>query len=248
MLRMFDTSNSRDTVAVFSPDGRYILTAGSCGWCSCQKAELWDVATGNRAQTFQGPKDAIRSLAFSDDGKRLTVGYMEGWGTQWGMGTGKPVGKVRVAATSDDEWRNPQVPSEYKSPDGRWVVKVNESNNTVVLTDTRTRKKTTILDYREYTPVRAAFTSKIPRMAVADEGSVHIFNLETGKELATLISAYGSRDWLVMTPGNYFDGSPGGRTLIRWQVGEAEYPCGRFETQFRRPDMVAKILEGQPDR
>jgi WD40 repeat protein len=224
------------------------LTAGSRGWWSCQRAELWEAATGKRAQTFQGPKDAIRSLTFGDDGKRLTVGYMEEWATEWDMGTGRPVNKVRTPAASDAEWRNPQVPDEYKSLDGRWIVKVNKYHNTVALIDTRSRKETKILEHGEYLSIRAAFSPKARRIAVADEGAVHIFNPETGKELATLISAYDGRDWLVMTPASYFDGSPGGQSLIRWRLGEAEYPLARFQKQFHRPDIINRTLQERPDR
>jgi WD40 repeat protein len=247
-LRTFDDEYEDDKAAAFSPDGRYVLTAAPRHWWSYQEAVLWEAATGKHIQAFRGPNDPVRSLTFNDDGKRLTVRYKEGWATEWDMNTGKPAGKAGLPPLTEDEWRNLQVPDDYKSPDGRWIVKANGYHNAVVLTDTRTLKKTAILEDTSYTPIRVAFSLKPPRIAVADEGLVHVFDPETGKKLATLVSAYGGRDWLVTTPGAYFDGSPGGRSLIRWRVGEAEYPLARFEKQFHRPDILARLLQQKPQR
>jgi len=239
-VRTFNSSDAYDAVATFSPDGRRVFTAGSRGRRSRPEAVLWEAASGKQVQAFRGPRDTVRSLAFSANGDRLTVGYNQGRAVVWDVRTGKPVEESRQAKATEDEGIYKRVPREYTSADGRWTV---SSDGAVVLTDSRTSKETTILRYASYEPIRVAFSAKTPRIAVADEGSVQLFDPETGKELATLISAYGGRVWLVMTPGNYFESSPGGRSLIRWRVGEAEYPFGRFEKQFRRPDLVAKILQ-----
>jgi WD40 repeat protein len=267
-LRIFGSSDNQTYAVAFSPDGQRVLAAGSRDWESqretkLQEAVCWEMATGKRVQTLPSPKDAVRSLAFDADGKRLTVGYEDDRATVWDMSTGKPSDHFRKTTKEqkktpqagsggldpfDDSNRSAPIPDEYKSLDGRWLVRVAE-HNTVVLRDRQGSKESAILESETgLRPIiRVAFSAKTSRFAVADEASVHVFNPETGKELATLISAYCGRDWLVTTPGSFFDGSPGGCSLVRWRVGEAQYPFEHFEKQLHRPDMVAKILQEKPE-
>ncbi len=52
-------------------------------------------------------------------------------------------------------------------------------------------------------------------------------------------------DWIAYTPDGYYDGSPGAAKFIRWRVGDQLYPAAKFETQFHRPDLVRKALQGK---
>ncbi len=54
--------------AVYSPDGKYIATAGSLG------AFLWDAETGALLRTFLGHTEQVLSVAFSPDGTRVLTG------------------------------------------------------------------------------------------------------------------------------------------------------------------------------
>jgi len=84
MLRVWDPATGRDisplstrtgevTYAVFSPDGKRLLTGlGSGG------IVLWDLATGQASITFRGRTEVIESAAFTDDGKRVLSGSADG--------------------------------------------------------------------------------------------------------------------------------------------------------------------------
>ena len=55
--------------ALFSPDGRLILSAGID-----KTARLWDVDSGKEIRRFLGHAVPVRSVAFSADGQRVLSG------------------------------------------------------------------------------------------------------------------------------------------------------------------------------
>jgi WD40 repeat protein len=59
----------RAWAAVFSPDGKYILSAGED-----RVVRVWDVATGGQLRLFAQSRSPIRSLAFAGDGRSVVTG------------------------------------------------------------------------------------------------------------------------------------------------------------------------------
>lgn len=70
--------------AVFSPDGRHVLS-GSVD----ALLKLWDSATGECLRTMQGHEGAINSVAFSPDGLRLLSGSADGTLRVWNALSGE---------------------------------------------------------------------------------------------------------------------------------------------------------------
>jgi WD40 repeat protein len=58
------------TTAALSPDGTLLATAGKTDY----SVRLWDSATGELRDTFVGHANAVRAIAFSNDGKFLATG------------------------------------------------------------------------------------------------------------------------------------------------------------------------------
>ena len=188
-------ATKRDTFAAFSPDGRYIFTAGSRDWRSYpnREAVLWEAATGKRVRSFRGPLDAVRSLVFNDDGQRLDSRLQ----TRMDNDVGYEYRQAGPRGASGGSGRRPGCEKELarRIQKRRWTMdghaRQKQRSN---LKNMRSSKTTMILDYELYEPLRVAFSAKSPRIAVADEGSVHVFNPETGKELATLIPLTAARN------------------------------------------------------
>lgn len=106
---LLDLGGHRDVLyaARFSPDGKYIATAGYD-----RRIVLWDSLTGERLRSFDGHNGAIYDLAFSPDGKVLISGCADETVKVWNVASGQrldtlsqPEGEVfAVGVTSDGKF------------------------------------------------------------------------------------------------------------------------------------------------
>ncbi|HEX5840787.1 MAG TPA: BTAD domain-containing putative transcriptional regulator, partial [Anaerolineales bacterium] len=79
-------SSSRFFDAVFSPDGKYILTGNADGI-----TQLWDIQTGKEIRQFTGPTERTVLVAFSQDGKHVFAGSLDSTARVWEVETGQQV-------------------------------------------------------------------------------------------------------------------------------------------------------------
>ncbi|WP_417914691.1 caspase family protein [Candidatus Electronema sp. JM] len=93
--------------------------------------------------------------------------------------------------------------------------------------------------------------SKDGRLAVAafHDGTIRWFRLSDGEPLLSLFTTKDAAKWVLWTPGGWHDSSPGGDSLIGWQVNNGKdrladfFPASQFRERFYRPDVVAAVLE-----
>ncbi|WP_429461900.1 WD40 repeat domain-containing protein [Paraburkholderia sp. JPY465] len=95
--------------AVFSPDGRRVLTASADG-----TARVWDAATGKQIGQFSGHQGAVGSAAFSPDGQRVVTASADGTARVWDVATGQVIAQLTG--------HHGAVSSAAFSPDGERVV------------------------------------------------------------------------------------------------------------------------------
>ncbi len=75
----FKGETFRDVLAAaFSPDGKYVATAGKDG-----VIRVWDAATGKERLTLRGHTKLVRAVAFSPDGNRLLTASDDGTAGVW---------------------------------------------------------------------------------------------------------------------------------------------------------------------
>jgi WD40 repeat protein len=93
--------------------------------------------------------------------------------------------------------------------------------------------------------------SKDGRLAVAafGDGTVRWFRLSDGEPLLSLFVTKDASQWIAWTPSGWYDSSPGGDSLIGWQVNNGKdrladfFPASQFRERFYRPDVVTAVLE-----
>uniref|UniRef100_UPI0040570104 caspase family protein n=1 Tax=Candidatus Electronema sp. TaxID=2698783 RepID=UPI0040570104 len=89
------------------------------------------------------------------------------------------------------------------------------------------------------------------RVAVAafGDGTIRWFRLSDGEPLLSLFVTKDGGQWVAWTPGGWYDSSPGGDSLIGWQVNNGKdqladfFPASQFRERYYRPDVTAKVLE-----
>ncbi len=105
VLKLWDHTSGREVGAfgmppvyavAYSPDGRHVLSAGH------GRMMLWELATGQLVQVFQGHVGKVNAVKFSPDGRHLVSGGEDGTVRVWKKETGSEI--LQVALFNDDEW------------------------------------------------------------------------------------------------------------------------------------------------
>jgi hypothetical protein len=119
-VRRFLGHGSSVISAVFSADGRHVLTASADS-----TARLWDAQTGLGLRRFVGHSDAVSSAVLSSDGRRMWTASHDGTVELWETGSGK--GLCSIISFRDGTWAVMDVEGRYDASDAgeagpRWAL------------------------------------------------------------------------------------------------------------------------------
>ncbi len=169
-----------------SPDGKWLATADE------RVVRLWDAATGKDVREYRGPTDAVRSVAYSPDGKTIAAGAIDETVFVWDAATARELHRFkgqRVKLFSFE--RTIQVAF---APGGKALVSCG-ADETIRLWDLTTGKELRRFQGHEAHVwavafsadgrTLAAFATKAKRAAEANRpGEIRVWDVATGEPVA----------------------------------------------------------------
>jgi WD40 repeat protein/uncharacterized caspase-like protein len=211
----------------FSADGKQ-LVSGSDDWT----AILWDVDTGKSLPPFEGRQGEVRAVALRADGKQLLTGLADGTVILWDVQTRNIVRRLK-----DQPGR---VNAVAFSSDGRQLLTT--SGAMATLWDAASDNPLRTFTGHEG-EIRAAVLGPDDRLVITggEDGTVRLWDIASGDELARLLGLDGGKEWLVLAADGLFDGSPPGREKVLLRVSGADMPVAveRFFQALYRPGLLA---------
>jgi WD40 repeat protein len=193
----------------FSPDGKVIAAI-----YESSDLVLWNMTSGKQLLSVEA--SGVTSLAFSPNGKEIVTGNGDGTIKLWDAATGK---EVRSFAGHSD-WlgsldSGPDVFSLAFSPEGKTFVSASR-DGTLKLWDTASGNL--LRTFTGHTSeVRSVTFSTNGKLIVSGslDGTMKLWSPNSDEPLVTLITL-DQTDWVVITPDNHFDASPGAEKLLHF--------------------------------
>ena len=156
----------------YSPDGKTLASSGNAA-----TVQLWDTEKHTIKKSLIGHRDSVVAVSISSDGQLLASGSDDTTIILWNLATAEKIASLKKHKGS--------LISLVFSPDGKFLVS-SDDQNAVLIWDVATEKVVRTITHT--TPVGAMSLSISPDSATlaTAAGDVKLWNIETGKELASL--------------------------------------------------------------
>lgn len=157
----------------YSPDGKYIVSAGADGL-----AKVWDAVTGQEQITLRGHTDRVVGTSYSPDGRSIVTASWDKVVKVWDPQTGQVVRDLVGHAD--------KVRSAVYSPDGTNILSAGW-DQTAIVWDVETGNIRYTLRGHTNKITKAVYSPDGRQIATADEnGIAKLWNTKTGQEEATI--------------------------------------------------------------
>jgi WD40 repeat protein len=224
----------------FSSDGRYLASGSDDNYF-----KLWQVNTGKILWSVFSPGFFDNIVAFSPDDKYVAL-------------ASKPSGIIgeenliilvesstgKIIRSFNEHYYG--VNSISFSSDGSLIASGND-DKTIKISDVSTGEIIKILEGHQL-PVISVNFLPIPNrkylVSSSEDGTVRLWNVETGKEIAMFVS-FTDGEWVTITPEGYYDASANGDKYLNVRIGNRVYGIESYRETFFRPDLVKLALSGQ---
>src|SRR5262249_1472860 len=174
----------------------------------------------------------------SGDGKRVVTGSFDSTAILWDAASGKRLQTFTGHTNA--------VMSVALSGDGKRVV-TGSQDKTAVLWDAVSGKKLQTFQGHTALVMGVALSGDGKHLWTASyDGTTRLWDPATGKERCRLYSLDAGKDWLVVTPGGFFDGSPGTWRFVAYRDVATRKLVDDDATRrrFHRPGLLAQVWKG----
>lgn len=203
------------------------------------------------SELFEGLGDEMQgatSLAFSPDGTFLVTDGVRGK-TVWEVATGKKIrppkkniqgSQFEPMSFTENLELNIGGRGAAFSPDGRWAARGH--GQIIKVWNVATGRD--VLQLVGHTGAVSSLVFSLDGrfiVSAGGDGAIRLWNLRSGKEVASLI-ALGREDFVAVTPDQYYRASKSRIKGVAFRVKDQLYPFEQFDLRFNRPDIVLERL------
>lgn len=210
--------------AVFSPDGKFVATAGGE-----RVTRVWDAQTGD--QVFEQPGFWSWTAAFSPDSRLLAAGGISGTLKIWDLNT-----KKELLSLSD---HNSAILKVKFSPDGKQIATAS-ADGTVKLSDAQTGQVLQTFTGHSGWVTSVDFSPDGERLAASGaDGSAIIWDLAGGKPIATIRNPF---DPTSRLEGEILQYSPDSKRLLVGNTDNTQEATAKiFSVDSKTPNLLFAI-------
>jgi WD40 repeat protein len=232
----------------FSPDAKVLATAHASA------VVRWDVATGRELGATASHLEAVSSLRFAQDGKKLLSGTVFGTLRLWDLSAGSASSKCLPPFSGSghlkDNWR---VRSSELSPDSAVVAVLGttlpdfKSEPAIYLFDARTGEALHTLKGHRESVLVVKFTGDGKSLQSAGPDGIRTWDVATGKELSYLkqFPALPGAGTVVFSPdGKLVAVSRTDKTIGLFEIATGK-ERGRWESQQQRAGQLFFSPDGK---
>ncbi|MEZ4958052.1 MAG: DNA/RNA non-specific endonuclease [Saprospiraceae bacterium] len=199
---------------------------------------LIDFKNGNKQYELQGKHpDRIRAIRMCRHGQFLATACHDGKVRLWDISNLENIHLVKEYRES--VW----VITVDLSDDGRYILSGGR-DNIARLYDTEVPGDKPVHLFEGHTSEVFATFSPDDRyvMTASKDSTTKIWERNTGKEIATLVSL-GDTDWAVLTPSGLFDASPGAMKMMHYTYGLETIELDQFKERYWQPRLLPILLK-----
>jgi WD40 repeat protein len=174
-IRRFVGHTSWINCAVFSPDGRFILTASGLSGDEDNTARLWNVETGKEIRRFEGHSERVNTVAFSPTSGFILTGSDDGSVRVWDTATGHEIRRVLLSSG--------RINAVSYSPDGRFILTGGEDYTVHLISATTGQEVRSLVGHtKEITSVVFSQDGYLA-LTGSDDRTARLWEVATGKEV-----------------------------------------------------------------
>ncbi len=194
----------------WSPRGRVLAAAND------NMVILHDVDHGRELRRLDGGTHQLISLIFSPDGKTIAAGTATGHVLLWSLDEGRQLlplalggGRVTSLQFSKDGTVLIAGTSFQTDKEGRISSAADSIDRRVTAWDWKTRRLLRTFPVDSYVNSVTLLSGDRLLVTVSDDCAVKIWDFQSGSLAAILHTFKSNQDWLIFTPGGFYDGSDG---------------------------------------